>query len=66
MRAKAWRMLFAGRRWMLWLPAGVGMAGNARMAVHPYGPGRPVSIKPSLVCSGAGVSFAGAGSIGAA
>jgi hypothetical protein len=20
MRAKAWRMLFAGRRWMLWLP----------------------------------------------
>ena len=20
MRAKAWRMLFAGQRWMLWLP----------------------------------------------
>ncbi len=36
MRAKAWRMLFAGRRWMLWLPrAGVGMAGTARMAAHP-------------------------------
>jgi hypothetical protein len=36
MRAKAWRMLFAGRRWMLWLPvpASVWLA-LPGMAAHP-------------------------------